>query len=142
MERDDIPSAVSELQKANDQLKIAFKHFYDQMNDYNLVPALWLPYCQGFQGWTLDGINGVSGGQNILIRTLDSFLGIRPFPSDEEESLHLPLAQRNWLNSLRKFDIRAVAKEKGNGGVIEQLDHMVSQLRVSDDIHSCLPCCR
>ncbi|KAF5380313.1 hypothetical protein D9757_007945 [Collybiopsis confluens] len=130
IERNDIPSTISALQKASDQLKITFKHFYDEMNDYNLVPALWLPYCQGFQGWTLDGINGVSGGQNILIRTLDSFLGIRPFPTDQEESLHLPLAQRNWLNSLRKFDIRAVANEKGDAEVVNQLDRMVSQLRL------------
>ncbi|KAE9400964.1 hypothetical protein BT96DRAFT_992517 [Gymnopus androsaceus JB14] len=108
----------------------AFKHFYENMNDFNLVPSLWLPYCQGFQGWTLEGINGVSGGQNILIRTLDSFLGIRPWPTDEEEALHLPLAQRNWLNCLRELDIRALAQEKGNEEVIEQLNHMVSQLRL------------
>ncbi|KAJ3774363.1 hypothetical protein FB446DRAFT_729208 [Lentinula raphanica] len=130
LENEDFPSTISTLQTANEELKVAFKHFYDNMNDYNLVPSLWLPYCQGFQGWTLDGINGVSGGQNILIRTLDSFLGIRPWPTEEEESLHLPLAQRNWLNSLRKFDIRALAQEKGNEEVIKQLEHMVTQLRL------------
>ncbi|KAJ4470936.1 hypothetical protein J3R30DRAFT_3710892 [Lentinula aciculospora] len=130
LEDEDYPSTISILEKANEELKVAFKHFYDNMNDYNLVPSLWLPYCQGFQGWTLEGINGVSGGQNILIRTLDSFLGIRPWPTEEEEALHLPLAQRNWLNCLRKFDIRTLAQEKGNEEVIKQLDHLVTQLRL------------
>ncbi|KAF9067291.1 hypothetical protein BDP27DRAFT_1328994 [Rhodocollybia butyracea] len=130
LENDDIPSTISTLQKANDDCKAAFKHFYENMNDFNLVPSIWLPYCQGFQGWTLEGINGVSGGQNMLIRTLDSFLGVRPWPTEEEEALHLPLAQRNWLNSLRKFDIREVANQKGNEEVIKLLDHMVSQLRL------------
>lgn len=131
LEIEDIPSTISELRKANDELKAAFKHFYQNMNDFNLVPALWLPYCQGFQGWTLDGINGVSGGQNILIRTMDSFLGIRPFPEEEEEKKHLPLSQREWLYSLRRLDIRKVAMEKGNAEVAQELEKMVSQLRVT-----------
>ncbi|KAJ3809384.1 hypothetical protein F5876DRAFT_43964 [Lentinula aff. lateritia] len=130
LEIEDYPSTISTLEIANEEVKVAFKHFYDNMNDYNLVPSLWLPYCQGFQGWTLEGINGVSGGQNILIRTLDSFLSIRPWPTEEEEALHLPLAQRNWLNCLRNFDIRALAQKKGNEEVIKQLDHMVTQLRL------------
>ncbi|KAJ3723556.1 hypothetical protein DFJ43DRAFT_1003511 [Lentinula guzmanii] len=130
LENEDYPSTISTLRTANEELKVAFKHFYDNMNDYNLVPSLWLPYCQGFQGWTLEGIDGVSGGQNILIRTLDSFLGIRPWPTEEVEALHLPLAQRNWLNSLRTFDIRALAQKKGNKEVIQELEHMVTQLRL------------
>jgi hypothetical protein len=79
------------------------------MKDTNISHALWLAYLQGYTGWALpdaDGvmISGVSGGHSLTIRTLDAFLGIKPAPPPEEEALHLPAAQRDWLNSLR--DVR------------------------------------
>ncbi|KAJ7851851.1 hypothetical protein B0H14DRAFT_3660117 [Mycena olivaceomarginata] len=82
------------------------------MVDSKMSHTVWMAYVQGFQGWALEGIDGISGGQSLLFRTLDSFLGIRPWPTPEKERLHIPEAQRNWLNCLRDYDIRAVAKER------------------------------
>lgn len=87
-----------------------------------------MAYVQGFHGWTLDGIDGVSGGQSLIIRALDAFLGIRPWPTPEVESLHLPRWQRNWLEAMRSYDIRQVARS--DAGVTQELDHMLRQLRV------------
>ncbi|KAJ7868993.1 hypothetical protein B0H14DRAFT_3582787 [Mycena olivaceomarginata] len=103
-----------------------------EMEERVLPMQLWLAYVQGYQGWTLDGFDGISGGQSLLFRTLDAFLGIRPFPRPEKESLHLPLAQRAWLNFLREYDIRAVVKARGEVGADTSvaLEALLKQLRL------------
>ena len=137
--QNDIPGTLRALTLAAALLRAVLRFFYDNLRDENLSTPLWMAYCQGFHGWTLDGVDGVSGGLSLVIRVLDSFLGIRPFPgeqpdgtrTDEVEAIHLPLAQRNWLNYLREFDIRKVARERGEKEVSDVLEGMVSQLRVS-----------
>lgn len=129
----DMTAAADALKSANDVLKLALKFFFTTMVDTTLVQSIWLAYVQGYQGWTLGGIDGISGGQSLTFRTLDSFLGIRPFPEPEKESLHLPTVQRDWLNFLRKYDIRAAVKTHGEDGtaVAAELEALVKQLRVS-----------
>ncbi|KAL1664907.1 hypothetical protein GGF50DRAFT_101152 [Schizophyllum commune] len=126
----DIPGTLRALALAHTLLRSVLRFFYDNLKDENLSTPLWMAYCQGFHGWTLDGIDGVSGGLSLVIRVLDSFLGIKPFPTEEVESIHLPLAQRNWLNYLREFDIRKVARERGETEVVDALEKMVAQLRI------------
>ncbi|KAI4524944.1 hypothetical protein K525DRAFT_291229 [Schizophyllum commune Loenen D] len=126
----DIPGALRALALAHTLLRSVLRFFYDNLKDENLSTPLWMAYCQGFHGWTLDGIDGVSGGLSLVIRVLDSFLGIKPFPSEEVEAIHLPLAQRRWLNYLREFDIRRVARERGEMEVVDALQKMVAQLRI------------
>ncbi|KAF7309422.1 hypothetical protein MIND_00313000 [Mycena indigotica] len=130
----DLTSATATLKSANEVLKTAFKHFFATLVDSNLVQSVWLAYVQGYQGWTLEGIDGISGGQSLLFRTLDAFLGIRPFPTSEKESLHLPTQQRAWLNFLRDYDIRAKVKENTSDEAQEalttELEGLVKQLRL------------
>ncbi|KAJ7065407.1 hypothetical protein C8F01DRAFT_1351106 [Mycena amicta] len=130
----DLDAATSALKSANEVLRIALKHFFTTLVDAKLAQNVWLAYVQGYQGWTLQGIDGISGGQSLLFRTLDAFLGIRPFPTPEKESLHLPTQQRAWLNFLRDYDIRAAVKENVSGEVAEaltaELDSLVKQLRL------------
>lgn len=125
----DLDGAVAPLQAANSQLKEVFKYFYKEFNRENLVFKLLVPYVQGFHGWTLDGENGASGDQSLTIRTLDAFLGIRPLQTPEVEALLLPGLQRDWINSLRDFDIRA--RSTSSPQVLAELEHMLKQLRVS-----------
>ncbi|KAJ7631930.1 hypothetical protein DFH06DRAFT_696262 [Mycena polygramma] len=125
------PDAVKDaLKSANDVLREALKYFFKSLVDSKISQKVWMAYVQGFQGWALNGIDGISGGQSLLFRTLDSFLGIRPWPTPEKEQLHLPEVQRNWLNSLRDYDIRSVAKERGYDQVTAELDSLVNQLRL------------
>ncbi|KAJ7302954.1 hypothetical protein DFH08DRAFT_904417 [Mycena albidolilacea] len=128
----DMTAAADTLKSANDVLKLALKFFFTTMVDATLAQSIWLAYVQGYQGWTLGGIDGISGGQSLTFRTLDSFLGIRPFPEPEKESLHLPTVQRDWLNFLRKYDIRAAVKAHGEDGtaVAAELEALVKQLRL------------
>ncbi|CAK5273537.1 unnamed protein product [Mycena citricolor] len=132
LEGGDLLAAHSALQAANQVLRNAFKFFFGSMVNAKLNQQLWLAYVQGYQGWTLDGIDGISGGQSLAFRTLDSFLGVRPFPEPHKESLHLPTAQRDWLNSLRDYDIRDRVREMGDeaAGLKEELDALVKQLRL------------
>ncbi|KAJ7126133.1 hypothetical protein C8R44DRAFT_618259 [Mycena epipterygia] len=123
-------AARNALKSANDILKTAVRYFFSTMVNSNMSHTVWMAYVQGFQGWALDGIDGISGGQSLVFRTLDSFLGIRPWPTSEKESLHIPEIQRNWLNCLRNYDIRAVAKERGYGEVTAELESLVKQLRL------------
>ncbi|KAK7031691.1 hypothetical protein R3P38DRAFT_824904 [Favolaschia claudopus] len=128
----DMIAASNALHAASETLKSAFKHFFSTMVETKLAQSIWLAYVQGYQGWTLGGIDGISGGQSLTFRTLDAFLGIRPFPEPEKESLHLPKPQRDWLNFLRDFDIRAAVKARGEDGaaVTEELESLVKQLRL------------
>lgn len=89
-----------------------------------------MAYVQGPNGWALHRVDGTSGGHTLIFRTLDAFLGIKPFPTSEAEMIHIPISQRNWLNTLRNYDIRAVAKAHAAEDAIQQLEHMVQQLRV------------
>ncbi|KAK7055355.1 hypothetical protein R3P38DRAFT_2846584 [Favolaschia claudopus] len=118
------------LKSANSHVKAIFKYFFDHLTDANVSKALWMAYVQGPHGWALGGIDGVSGGQSLVIRTLDSFLGIRPFPTPEIESLHLPRSERTWLETLRKYDIREVAKLSNYAEVEAELETMVKHLRI------------
>ncbi|KAJ7158372.1 hypothetical protein C8R43DRAFT_1234305 [Mycena crocata] len=126
----DPDAARDALKSANDILKLALKYFFDTMVNSNMSHSVWMAYVQGFQGWALDGVDGISGGQSLIFRTLDSFLGIKPWPTSEKECLHIPEIQRAWLNCLRDYDIRAVAKERGYNEVTAQLDSLVRQLRL------------
>ncbi|KAJ7173471.1 hypothetical protein C8R46DRAFT_1082904 [Mycena filopes] len=112
LEAGDTEAACTALQSANTLLKTALRYFFTSLVDGNLSKHVWLAYVQGYQGWTLGGIDGISGGQ---------------------KALHLPDAQRTWLNFLRDYDIRAVAKARGEeaAAVTEELESLVKQLRVS-----------
>ncbi|KAJ7036554.1 hypothetical protein C8F04DRAFT_953723 [Mycena alexandri] len=127
-----IVAACDALKSANEILKTALKFFFTSLVEGNLSQHVWLAYVQGYQGWTLGGIDGISGGQSLTFRTLDAFLGIRPFPEPKKEALHLPDAQRTWLNFLRDYDIRAVAKARGEdaAAVTDELESLVKQLRL------------
>ncbi|KAJ7066811.1 hypothetical protein B0H15DRAFT_794304 [Mycena belliarum] len=127
----DAAAAGAALKSANEILKSAFRFFFSTMVDATLSQEIWLAYVQGYQGWTLGGVDGISGGQSLVFRTLDAFLGIRPFPAPEKEALHLPSAQRAWLDFLRDYDIRATVKEREVGeDVTTQLEALVKQLRL------------
>ncbi|KAJ7623741.1 hypothetical protein FB45DRAFT_838132 [Roridomyces roridus] len=134
LDEGDASAACATLKSANETLRAAFKFFFSTMSEAHISREVWMAYAQGYQGWTLGGVDGSSGGQSVLFRTLDSFLGIRPFPTPEKESLHLPTAQRDWFNYLREYDIRAVVKacvegEEGEA-LTAELDALVKQLRV------------
>ncbi|KAF7348974.1 hypothetical protein MVEN_01418300 [Mycena venus] len=91
--------ALTSLKEANTVFQDTYRFFFENMKDENISHALWLAYLQGYTGWALPGadgvvVNGVSGG-------------ILPVPPAAEEALHLPVAQRDWLRSLREYDIRA-----------------------------------
>jgi hypothetical protein len=99
--------ALTSLKEANTIFQNTSRFFFGNMKDANISHALWLAYSQGYTGWALpdpDGVivSGVSGGHSLTIRTLDAFLGILPTPPAAEEALHLPVAQRDWLDSLRE----------------------------------------
>ncbi|KAK7044650.1 hypothetical protein R3P38DRAFT_2879980 [Favolaschia claudopus] len=118
------------LHLANDTLRDAMKYFFNTMVEAKISHTVWMAYVQGFQGWALESVDGISGGQSLIFRTLDSFLGIRPWPTEEKERLHIPESQRRWLNCLRNYDIRAVAKDRGHDEVTAELDDLVKQLRL------------
>ncbi|KAJ7936931.1 hypothetical protein B0H13DRAFT_1852999 [Mycena leptocephala] len=126
---------LTSLKEANAIFQNTSRFFFENMKDANISHALWLAYLQGYTGWALqddDGvvISGVSGGHSLTIRTLDAFLGIKPAPPAAEEALHLPAAQRDWLNALREYDIRA----KVQSAVEQCIDAPDSTLEFWQDI--------
>ncbi|KAJ7485379.1 hypothetical protein FB451DRAFT_1229511 [Mycena latifolia] len=102
------------LKSANVILKLTLKSFFSTMVDSNMPYAVWMAYVQRFQGWTVGGMDGISGGQSLTFRTLDSFLGIRPWPTPEKEP---------------------VAKERGYDEVTAELDSLVKPLRTYESVY-------
>ncbi|KAK7046199.1 hypothetical protein R3P38DRAFT_2873086 [Favolaschia claudopus] len=130
MDAENPDAARDALHTANDLLRTTLKFFFNTMVERTLSPKVWMAYVQGFQGWALDNTDGSSGAQTLIFRTLDSFLGIKPWPTFEQERLHVPESQRNWLNCLRTYDIRYVAKNRDYVHVTAELDSLVKQLRL------------
>ncbi|KAK6984779.1 hypothetical protein R3P38DRAFT_3102841 [Favolaschia claudopus] len=130
MDAENPDAARDALHTANDLLRTTLKFFFNTMVERTLSPKVWMAYVQGFQGWALDNTDGSSGAQTLIFRTLDSFLGIKPWPTLEQERLHVPEVQRNWLNYLRTYDIRSVAKGREYVQVTAELDSLVKQLRL------------
>ncbi|KAJ7876528.1 hypothetical protein B0H14DRAFT_2501376 [Mycena olivaceomarginata] len=124
--------ALTSLKEANTVFQNTYHFFFEHMKDTNISHALWLAYLQGYTGWALLGadgvvVSGVSGGHSLTIRTLDAFLDILPVPPAEEEALHLPVAQRDWLRSLREVCYSTVAFWQG---MQDELQKMVQKLRL------------
>ncbi|EGN94595.1 hypothetical protein SERLA73DRAFT_77957 [Serpula lacrymans var. lacrymans S7.3] len=123
----DIDSTVEALKIANQSLKTVFQYFYENLVDRKVSQQYWMAYVQGFHAWTLDGIDGAGGGQALVIKSLDAFLDIQPVPEPEVEALHFPSPQRDWLNALRKYNIRQAASHDPE--VTKGLEHLVRQLK-------------
>jgi transcriptional regulator of met regulon len=126
--------ALTSLKEANVIFQNTSRFFFENMKDANISHALWLAYLQGYTGWALPGddgvvISGVSGGHSLTIRTLDAFLGIKPAPPPEEEALHLPVAQRDWLDSLR--EVRRFMSHAANHRLNSNLPSMTSAQKSS-----------
>lgn len=103
-------SALSSLKEANVIFQNISRFFFDTLRDRNISLDVWLPYVQGYLGWALPGadgvvISGASGRQSLMIQTLDAFLGIRLLLPLSEVALHVPVAQRDWLQSLREVSL-------------------------------------
>ncbi|KAJ7573732.1 hypothetical protein C8J56DRAFT_1017505 [Mycena floridula] len=128
LDQGDISASSGHLHTANESLKTDDKVSLD----------LWMPYAQGFHGWAYRGVDGISGGQALVIKSLDALLSITPWPSRDVEALHLSTPQIEWLEALRQYDIRRLVgrlgKTDGLDPTVQQLsaelDHMVNQLRV------------
>ena len=59
--QNDIPGTIRALTLAAALLRAVLRFFYDNLRDENLSTPLWMAYCQGFHGWTLDGVRSLGG---------------------------------------------------------------------------------
>ncbi|KAJ7573942.1 hypothetical protein C8J56DRAFT_717299, partial [Mycena floridula] len=62
LDRGNISESIKFFHTVNEILKTVFRFFYDNLHDSNVSHQLWMAYVQGFHGWALEGIDGVSGG--------------------------------------------------------------------------------
>lgn len=111
---------------ANDELKRTFAYFHKNLIEQNVAKSVWSRYVQGYHGWSWDGFEGVSGNQAFLIRILDALLGI---PAVIEPS-HLSLAQRNFCDRLRAFDVRARLDGESKPKASKSIANMISILKI------------
>ncbi|KAI8817998.1 uncharacterized protein EV422DRAFT_622196 [Fimicolochytrium jonesii] len=98
------------LRRANAALRVAFKHFYTHITEKHISRKTWLSHAQGFEGWSLDGVEGVSGNQALIIRVLDAFLSL-PDGADAPAHLlatpiHLTHRDRQFTAALRGTNCR------------------------------------
>ncbi|KAJ7872704.1 hypothetical protein B0H13DRAFT_1633803 [Mycena leptocephala] len=127
-----VASHVPSLKEANVIFQNTSRFFFDTLRDRNISLDVWLPYVQGYLGWALPGadgvvISGASGRQSLMIQTLDAFLGIRLLLPLSEVALHVPVAQRDWLQSLREVSL-LIQDHRDESS--DELQKMVHKLRI------------
>ncbi|KAJ9105052.1 hypothetical protein QFC19_003684 [Naganishia cerealis] len=64
------------LQDALTALRAAFKVFAETVHERKIQKDVWMSHAQGFHGWGVDGFDGVSGDNSLLVRAVDAFLRI------------------------------------------------------------------
>lgn len=112
--------------------------YYDNVIDSKIPHSVFVAYIQGFHGWAAGDIvngkyteyDGLSGGHLIVFNLLDGFLGLNQFLGEESFLNYIPIAQRKFLDSVKKNAFREEVEQAGDVEVKKQLDGIVKQLRV------------
>ncbi|KAJ3275224.1 hypothetical protein HDV01_000949 [Terramyces sp. JEL0728] len=91
-------------------LKAVFSLFYEHLAEPNIKKEYWLPYAQGFHGWAIGGVDGVSGNQAVVIRVLDLFLELKhqtAIGKEQKSSKHHPKRILDFLEKVSQIKLRS-----------------------------------
>ncbi|KAJ3163248.1 hypothetical protein HDU86_002418 [Geranomyces michiganensis] len=124
------------LETANAVLRDVFKHFYATVTEMRMSSRTWMSHAQGFHGWSNRGVEGVSGNQALVIRTLDAFLELPDAvpPHLLPSASHLSRADRTFITALRASNFRHTCASR-YPALEAQLSKMATSLRIWRSSH-------
>lgn len=143
----DKKAALAYTEAVFEHLRKLILYLYDNMNDPNVSRAIWVRHVSGIHSWglTSDSENGpieyggLSGSQTLIFLSVDAFLGIASYHSDDETKMHISKNMRNVYVAMQRHCFRpSLAK----GGSVEDLaigevmDRIVKQMRVRHHLPS------
>ncbi|PRP89602.1 hypothetical protein PROFUN_00866 [Planoprotostelium fungivorum] len=128
----DIRQVIRLLHLVNEGTKPAYRFIFNNLKEHNVSSKWWLPYGQGFYGWTLHNRDGISGNQTLFIRVMDSLLNL---PTNEGKAFadkagteHVPDADWNFVSAIRAANLRQYADKYPE--LDAEIQEAVKQLRL------------
>ncbi|KAI0502774.1 hypothetical protein F5B22DRAFT_58276 [Xylaria bambusicola] len=96
------------------QIKKLLPIFFDNLRDSKIAHAVWLSHVQGFQAWGVGRIvngkfekhDGLSGNQLLFFSTIDAFLDLDRYLSDENMERYIPVNQRRLSLAIKNHSFR------------------------------------
>ncbi|KAJ3322569.1 hypothetical protein HDV06_002946 [Boothiomyces sp. JEL0866] len=102
-----LSESLSCIQMMKGILKAVLSVFYHYLTEENIKKDLWLQYAQGFHGWAMNGLDGVSGNQALVIRVMDLFLELKHHTVIGKEQLankHQPQFVLDFIDKVTLFN--------------------------------------
>lgn len=138
-EQGDKSSSLTFVQIALAHLRNVLQNLYERMNDPYVVRSVWVRHVSGIHSWgaALESdeksieYGGLSGSQILLFLTVDAFLGIGRYHSEDEMKMHISKNMRDLCTVIGKHSFRKqLSKQPEDLAISEVLDGMIKQLRV------------
>lgn len=137
---------LAHLARIQAQLRPLISIYYDRMHNQKIALPVWLSHVQGFLAWGAGYTNsqtgdfikfdGLSGNQILFFQSIDAFLGMDPYLSQENMEQNVPRRQREFCRVLREHSIRDKMTNSPADGMtletLEEFDKIVKRLRVSN----------
>ncbi len=138
----DKKAALAYTEAVFEHLRKLILYLYDNMNDPNVSRAIWVRHVSGIHSWGLTSdsehgpieYGGLSGSQTLIFLSVDAFLGIASYHSDEEIKMHISKNMRNVFAAMQRHCFRPSLAKSGSVedlAMVEVMDRIVKQMRVS-----------
>ncbi|KAI0537875.1 hypothetical protein GGR58DRAFT_513508 [Xylaria digitata] len=144
-EERDKKSCLAHVETAFVNLRKVMQFVFERMNDPYIARAVWVRHVSGIHSWGLTletddppiEYGGLSGSQALLFISVDAFLGINRYHSDDELKRDISREMRDVATAFRRYSFRRLLSEKSEEDIpIENaLKRMVNQLRSFRAVH-------
>ncbi|KAK5652313.1 hypothetical protein OQA88_10663 [Cercophora sp. LCS_1] len=140
----DLPACLSHVRDITSQLRPLLATYYDRVHDERIARSAWLSHVQGFYAWGVgyqdegewQKFDGLSGNQVLLFQVLDAFLGIEVYLPEIVLLRNVPVLQREFCESVRRFGFRERLSERGVEAEIEaEMREVAKRLRAFRSAH-------
>lgn len=140
-EKNDKASCLTHAEAMEANLHGLFRELAHRMNDPTISRSVWSRHIGGVTSWATvedsEGgeveYGGLSASQILLFSVMNAFLGMAPYPSNEETQMHITRNMRQVSTTVGHHSLRGkLSKEQPEDEAISQvLERVVKQMRVS-----------
>ncbi|OAQ99174.1 hypothetical protein LLEC1_01748 [Akanthomyces lecanii] len=142
----DKKAALAFTEAVFEHLRKLILYLFDNMNDPNVSRAIWVRHVSGIHSWGLTAdsehgpveYGGLSGSQTLIFLSVDAFLGIPSYHSDDEIKMHISKNMRNVFAAMQRHCFRPHLAKSGSAedlAIIEVMDRIVKQMRTFRGVH-------
>ncbi|ATY62009.1 hypothetical protein A9K55_007092 [Cordyceps militaris] len=145
-EQGDKKAALAYTEAVFQQARKVILHLYDNMNESNVSRALWVRHVSGIHSWGLTAetehgpveYGGLSGSQTLIFLSMDAFIGIPSYHSDEEIRMHISKNMRSVFALMKKHCFRPQLNKSDAAedlAIVQVMDRIVKQMRTFRGVH-------